>query len=248
MHSNITEMHRKRERRENRKGNMADTSGAGKSQKDDPGYEAHVRAEEERYLAEWNNMSELHRAELEAAGLRPDTGHTYRLGWSADDESLSENPLFSEAEHVTDSVDTEADRIMERWGLDPEDAHNLIEYIHEREMRAINVECMGRIHRVIGLLISPCDDLQAVLWGLIYAADMEHYVADENGRSMNKKAQELGVSRALIHTYKDRFRDILKLKNNVHGKSDHHKEACQRAQTENHWQKRTGGDLIRGKG
>jgi hypothetical protein len=215
---------------------------------EDPGYEVFVSRLDEEYLRAWDEMSEEERQALDSAGIRPDTGHDGYRGFSnGSQEDQHENPMLSEAEHVTDRLDTEVDFIMERWDVDRQCAEEILEYVHRSEDRAVNLKCMSRLHRVIGLLISPCDDLQAVLWGLVYATGMEHYVADPSGRSMLQKARELGVSRALIQTYKDRFRDILKLKNNIHGKSDHHREACRKAQTEDHWRSRTGGDLIRGK-
>lgn len=151
--------------------------------------------------------------------------HDFR---DAADRAVQEAPDFAAL------MDTTADYLQERWGLDKATAEALGAWIDAREELASESAQSGAFARVIGVLIHVGGDLRVAIYGLAFAVGMNRLL---KWPTMTLAAEGLGVTRAAISKRAIQWEDLLGLKRSAHMKSEKAREKYSEAQKKNHWRK-----------
>lgn len=165
-----------------------------------------------------------------------DGDETYKIEANQGEVDVAESSIARvEAEDHKDDIVAE---YAERLDVDYDTALLISDLIKEQVALQVAKELVHRLKTLIALLLSE-PNLRIAGAALAFAADL----AALNGLGTQRKYSiSIGVTPAAISKKVVKFRDLLNLPDNAHGKSKKARQSYSDAQKRKHWRKRKYGD------
>lgn len=204
---------------------------------EDSTYEDHVRRSEIDYLTEFerweSGLSDQDRGILKDAAA-PDLDFQSRSPTGREGDA-AESSVASEWPDIASLLDSDGDRLAEKFGLDPAQGQMLTQEIDAR-IAVMRSSVEARILARVASVFCECPNPKLAAVALAFASGLSGtYLL---GKSMREWARKNGVSVAAVSKIATRWADELGLENTQFLRPPEVRESYRDAQLQRHWRNR----------